>query len=939
MKLLIKKVQLLITTLLLLTGNFVFAQTIYVDSSVAVSGDGSSWANAYQELRDAVHLIRTNTSITTINIAKGTYKPVTNNNVDTSFYILRGNIKLIGGYASGGGTRDINANPTILEGALQTSAANSLHVVVICGLAAGADSVVFDGLTVRNGNANSIAVKTVNGVTITNVGGAGVYLQSNLNGDKIAFRNCIFQGNTANTGSGVYAKSTGALSFSNCQFNSNIGHGSLSTGTNSYGAGIYSNQSSPSFTNCSFNANKFDRSGVGIGMCNEQSTVTVVNCTISGSFITGAAGGVFGGGIYQLGGTLSVSGSVFSANKISIPFTSQGGAIYGESAVLSLDHCTFDAGNSSPQGSGIYLNNSSNSIISNCFFAKNKNTGLSPKGGGVFNYISSPTITNCVFSRDTLGDGGAGVGLYNAAGSQPIVTNCTFFMNYIAGSGTGGAVYCADSSGGKYRNCIFWKDTAQFISFANRYEFYSANDGTRPTKPRPSIAYSIIMGNLPITNVIDSGSNQTVYPLFVDTTLAGLAGVDGIYGNNDDGLRLQSFSPGIDAGANYSIPAGITTDIAGNARIANSTVDVGAYENTSPTIQLSTTLGINSDSTVKAVNNTLVIMYAGRLITTIQPSGASPVKGGIKTKITIDNSVQQVSGKPYVQRHYDIEPWVNAATATATITLYYTQAEFTAYNAASGSYPLMPIDAADAANNKVNILVHQFHGTPVGGGSSPGNYPTLDEAIVPAAVTWNAGNNWWEVTFNVTGFSGFFLSTVPTPIPVVLEYFTGGSQNNNLAFSWKANCYGSPTSTFILERSSDGSRFNSIYSIQADIYRCQQPFNYTDYSPLEGKAFYRLKMLDINGKTSYSPILYFNRSKPADIYVWPILLKHNEQLQIAVQQKGAAISIFNNNGSLILKKNLVEGVNGIDLEATGLYFYRISNSSGQTEKAGKFIKQ
>jgi hypothetical protein len=43
-------------------------------------------------------------------------------------------------------------------------------------------------------------------------------------------------------------------------------------------------------------------------------------------------------------------------------------------------------------------------------------------------------------------------------------------------------------------------------------------------------------------------------------------------------LRLKADSPAIDAGDNLLVPAGITTDRAGNARIYGTTVDIGAYE-------------------------------------------------------------------------------------------------------------------------------------------------------------------------------------------------------------------------------------------------------------------------------------------------------------------------------------------------------------------------
>src|SRR5207249_91923 len=55
-------------------------------------------------------------------------------------------------------------------------------------------------------------------------------------------------------------------------------------------------------------------------------------------------------------------------------------------------------------------------------------------------------------------------------------------------------------------------------------------------------------------------------------------GLDNVVGTLDDNLRLTSSSPCINTGSNAAIPAGVTTDFDGYARINNSTVDMGAFE-------------------------------------------------------------------------------------------------------------------------------------------------------------------------------------------------------------------------------------------------------------------------------------------------------------------------------------------------------------------------
>lgn len=67
---------------------------------------------------------------------------------------------------------------------------------------------------------------------------------------------------------------------------------------------------------------------------------------------------------------------------------------------------------------------------------------------------------------------------------------------------------------------------------------------------------------------------------FAPTPGTGELNVDPLF--NGDGPTLQNTSPLIDAGANEAVPAGITTDLEGRARITNGTVDIGALEFTGP---------------------------------------------------------------------------------------------------------------------------------------------------------------------------------------------------------------------------------------------------------------------------------------------------------------------------------------------------------------------
>ena len=227
------------------------------------------------------------------------------------------------------------------------------------------------------------------------------------------------------------------------------------------------------------------------------------------------------------------------------------------------------------------------------------------------------------------------------------------------------------------------------------------------------------------------------------------------------------------------------------------------------------------------------------LIATVLPSGSSPVSGVIKTKTTVDATVQSYGNKAFVQRHYDIEPLTNPSTSTATITLFFTQQDFNNYNAANGTDADLPTGPSDAVG-KSNLLVTQYHGT----GTAPGNYTGSLEVIDPndEAIVWNAATNLWQVSFNVTGFSGFFVSGVPDPLPVKLVSFNYYIQDKkNILLKWDV-AEQVDIRKYIVERSSNGRDYSAIGSITANS-ETSYTYQFTDNDPVNGVSYYRLQIV------------------------------------------------------------------------------------------------
>ncbi|MCH8147514.1 MAG: right-handed parallel beta-helix repeat-containing protein, partial [Planctomycetes bacterium] len=175
--------------------------------------------------------------------------------------------------------------------------------------------------------------------------------------------------------------------------------------------------------------------------------------------------------------------------------------------------------------------------------------GSESQGGGMYNNGSSPTVMNCVFSANMADTNGGG--MFNAS-SAPTVTNCTFSGNMAQ---RGGGMFNFFEGSPTVTNCIVWSNAGGEIVEAS---------GAVTT-----VTYSDVQGGWSGAG----GNNIDVDPQFADAD-----------------LRLSPGSPCIDAGDNTAVPAGITTDLDGNARFVDDgatpdtgngscpVVDMGAFE-------------------------------------------------------------------------------------------------------------------------------------------------------------------------------------------------------------------------------------------------------------------------------------------------------------------------------------------------------------------------
>lgn len=300
----------------------------------------------------------------------------------------------------------------------------------------------------------------------------------------------------------------------------------------------------------------------------------------------------------------------------------------------------------------------------------------------------------------------------------------------------------------------------------------------------------------------------------------------------------------------------------------------------------------NSVSQAVGTQNNLYYAASCAVIDKVVPSGVSPVSGNLTSQVWVEGGVIVIGSSALVQRHYQLTPATNPGSATATVTLYFSQAEFTAFNGNVNSILDLPTGPADAAG-KANLRIAKYNGSSVGGTGLPASYVSGASIIDPvdANIVYNSTFSRWEITFDVTGFSGFFVQTNPAVIPVKLTSFSAQKNGDDIRLQWQ-------TATeinnhhFEPERSVDGIHFTALGNVPAGNGNLVNDYSFTDAMAGRlnaARLYYRLKSVSLSGEAAYSRVIVIPLRNSAGIITGVTPNPFSEQLTINLNLPAKAL--------------------------------------------------
>ncbi|WP_439556352.1 right-handed parallel beta-helix repeat-containing protein [Dyadobacter sp.] len=391
---------------------FVGSNVMYVDRNAATSGNGTSWANAMNSLSDAVFMAKSISCISEIHVAQGTYYPTSDTDRDSTFTFYRGGLKIYGGYPTGGGTRNIAANPTILSGDIGVSGDktdNSFHIAAIVGLNAASDSLVIDGFNFQDGNADQKdRSATYNGEPTPQSSGGAILAMSNAGFDKLLLTNCRFTNNSSVVTGGAITALNTRMTVRRSYFASNASQsaGAIIASTDSQeAAGRFRAE------NCIFTANtSIDLAGA---IAVIQTPSEIINTVFSGN-----SGGSLGGAFLSSSGDVKVTGSVFENNT-----AQNGGAILQFFGRLDLINNTFHSNNAGANAGVLYAQTVAVTLYNNILW---NNNAVQSGTNNFFTQSGSLTGNNNIMQGAPLDNGDDSPDPLFVNASQPAGTDLIF---------------------------------------------------------------------------------------------------------------------------------------------------------------------------------------------------------------------------------------------------------------------------------------------------------------------------------------------------------------------------------------------------------------------------------------------------------------------------------------------------------------------------------
>jgi hypothetical protein len=218
----------------------------------------------------------------------------------------------------------------------------------------------------------------------------------------------------------------------------------------------------------------------------------------------------------------------------------------------------------------------------------------------------------------------------------------------------------------------------------------------------------------------------------------------------------------------------------------------------------------------------------------------------------------------------------------------------------------------------------------------------LEDAATSSITPLSTGvNTFYDFSissgYNPNRFRIVFKKTQPVVVPVKFTTIRADRQNKDVAVVWKVENQVN-VSHYEVEKSADGSAFNKVGAVAATGgVNASATYNWLDLNALSGMNYYRIKMIEVDGRYSYSPVARVSFNAQSGITIYPNPVTNNTyQLKMTGQPEGEyQLTTYSSNGQRVcsnkVQYNGADAIKKVVLQSKlpqGLYKVEIRKPGG-----------
>ena len=138
-----------------------------------------------------------------------------------------------------------------------------------------------------------------------------------------------------------------------------------------------------------------------------------------------------------------------------------------------------------------------------------------------------------------------------------------------------------------------------------------------------------------------------------------------------------------------------------------------------------------------------------------------------------------------------------------------------------------------------------------------------------------------------------------------LVFFQGREKNQNIELQWRITQQHN-IRTVVVEKGNRLAQFSAIGEVSPNVSAGQVLYEYQDTQPNEGNIYYRLKIIYLTGKITYSnTVAFYSKDIASELLIYPSVVQGSATVYLKSERAGIAqIQLVDYSGRVVSQKNI-----------------------------------